>query len=109
MTFSEFEYWLEGLKEGMHGKPPTKMQWKKIQKKLKEVAPGPHYQWPYYHHYIDTRPVGRPITYWTSETDTWGSTSIPCNFNTTDLTFTNGTTAIETNIPYTLTSESMRC
>ncbi len=104
MTFSEFEYWLDGYKEGMHEKPPTEKQWKKIQKKLKEVAPGPHYQWPYYHHYINTQPVYRPYWMeWTSDT-----TSIPCS---TSLNFKTGTNTITTTTKpqYTLTAESLRC
>jgi len=110
MTFSEFEYWLDGLKEGMHGKPPTKTQWDKIQKKLKEVAPGPYYQWPYYPYYTHPNSIfpSNPsitipaITWWNEtvcQTDTCDSTSIPC---TSPLTFSNATNT--TKIPYALTN-----
>ncbi len=57
MTFSEFEAWLEGFKEAMDGKAPTKPQWEKIQKKLALVTPDKE-PYPYiylpYHWYVNT-------------------------------------------------------
>ena len=42
----EFKAWFEGFSENMKG-PPTKDQWAKIQKKVKEISNHPSWYWTY--------------------------------------------------------------
>lgn len=42
----EFKAWFEGFSENMKG-PPTKQQWERIQKKVKEISSHPSWYWHY--------------------------------------------------------------
>ena len=83
MIFSEFEAWLEGFKEAMAGKAPTKTQWDKIQKKLALVTdtkPYPYHPYhPYpYHWYVATIPYSTTtidsVPDWKNQIGTWSDT-----------------------------------
>ncbi len=83
MKYSEFAAWMEGFLDGNEGRPPTKTQWNKIQKKMKSVVADSHPYYPYYH----------PYPYY------YSSTSIPCSPTTwtpdvwtTGITSTTGST-----------------
>ena len=65
MKYSEFAAWMEGFLDGNEGRPPTKTQWNKIQKKMKSVVADSISYYPYYH----------PYPY-------YSSTSIPCGSST---------------------------
>ncbi len=77
MTMSEFRMWLEGFEESIDG-APTKVQWKKITKKLAEVEPDSypvhpapfypmwerHWTNPYGPHFVYTSPsTGDPLPF----------------------------------------------
>lgn len=46
----EFKAWFEGFSENMKG-PPTKQQWERIQKKVKEISSHPSWYPSWYWHY----------------------------------------------------------
>lgn len=57
----EFKAWFEGFSENMKG-PPTKQQWERIQKKVKEISSHPSWYWSYYPSYPWLSPTGVTTT-----------------------------------------------